>query len=122
MRRTAFVLLGTVPLLAGCNGQADLPREDPNAVKVGAIIPLSREYESLGATQRLAYGLAQEAARRQRRPALKLVFGDSQLRDLRTEQVYRRLVSQDKVVAFVEVTGNALALKLEENAVRDKVP
>jgi branched-chain amino acid transport system substrate-binding protein len=121
-RRTALVLLGALLLLAGCKGNSGAPQEDPNAVRVGAIIPLSGEYESLGGTQRLAFALAQADARRQRRPALKLVFGDSQLRDLRTERAYRRMVDQDKVVAFVEVTGNALALKLEDLAARDRVP
>jgi branched-chain amino acid transport system substrate-binding protein len=121
-RRTALALLVTLLLLAGCKRDTGLLQEDPNAVRVGAIIPLSREYESLGGTQRLAFGLAQADAREQRRPELKLVFGDSQLRDLRSEREYRRLVDQDRVVAFVEVTGNALALKLEELAARDKVP
>jgi len=124
-KRVLVVPLGILLSLAACardESGAGLRAEDPNAVKVGAIIPLSGEYESLGSTQRLAYGLAQEEARRQRRPALKLVFGDSQLRDLRTERAYRRLVNEDKVVAFVEVTGNALALKLEDLAARDKVP
>jgi branched-chain amino acid transport system substrate-binding protein len=124
--RTSSFLLATLLALAACAGdQSDAGKagdEGPGTIKVGAIIPLSGEYESIGGTQRIAYALAQEDARRQRRTPLKLVFGDSQLRDLRTEREYRRLVDQDKVVAFVEVTGNALALKLEELAARDKVP
>jgi len=51
-----------------------------------------------------------------------VVFGDSQLRDLRTEREYHRLVNEEKVAAFIEVTGNALALKLEDLAAKDKVP
>ncbi len=124
-RRLPFVLAVILFLTSACSGEKGddrFPAEDPNAVRVGAIIPLSREYESLGATQRLAYGLAQADARQQRRPALKLLFGDSQLRDLRTEREYDRLVNEEKVVAFVEVTGNALALKLEELAARDSIP
>lgn len=123
-RRTVFLLLLSSSLTACVGDQSDAgkPAGEESAVKVGAIIPLSREYESLGATQRLVYTLAQQEARRQRRPALKVVYGDSQLRDLQTERVYRRLVNEDKVVALVEVTGNALALKLEDQAARDKVP
>jgi branched-chain amino acid transport system substrate-binding protein len=124
-RRSAFILPGILLLTAACagdKGDDQFPAEDPNAVRVGAIIPLSGEYENLGGTQRVAYALAQEDARRQRRTALKLVFGDSQMRDLKTERQYRRLVNEEKVVAFVEVTGNALALKLADLAARDKVP
>jgi branched-chain amino acid transport system substrate-binding protein len=125
-RTVFFLLFGSSLAVAACtgdHGDAGKPGDEgADAIKVGAIIPLSREYESLGATQRLAYTLAQRETRQQGRLALKVVFGDSQLRDLRAERMYRRLVSQDKVVAFVEVTGNALALMLEEEAARDKIP
>jgi len=123
--RTVF-LLGALLLVAACVGdQTDAGAardEGPGTVKVGAIIPLSGEYESLGGTQRVAYSLAQEEAKRQGRTSLKLVFGDSQLRDLRTQRIYRRLVDEDKVVALLEVTGNSLALELEDAAAKDKIP
>jgi branched-chain amino acid transport system substrate-binding protein len=124
-RRSPLILPFLLLLTSACSedkGDDRFASEDPNAVRVGAIIPLSGEYESLGSTQRLAFTLAQADARQQRRTPLKLVFGDSQMRDLRAEREYHRLAGQDKVVAFVEVTGNALALKLEELAARDKIP
>lgn len=128
--RTSAAWLVLFLLISACSSKEagvpdaaeEAPGEEPGTFKVGAIIPLSGEYESLGATQRLAFSLAQEDARKQRRTALELVFGDSQLRDLRTQRQYRRMVDEEKVVAFVEVTGNELALMLEEMAAKDKIP
>lgn len=91
-------------------------------IAVGAILPLSGENASFGTTARSAFEIAQADAAAAGRAAVTIVYGDSQLDKDKALAQWRRLVQQEKVVAFTEVTGSGVALALAGIAEKDQVP
>jgi branched-chain amino acid transport system substrate-binding protein len=128
-KRTLHFLLAGVLVLAACRRDetgapqaGTKPTSGTTTVTIGAILPLTGENASFGTTQRAAFEIAQEDAKRQGRVLPRLVYGDSKLDKDLTLKEFRRLVDQEKVVAFAEVTGSGPALALEDIAAKDQVP
>ena len=94
----------------------------PQALAVGAILPLSGENASFGTTARAAFEIAQADATAAGRAPVTIVYGDSQLDKDKALAQWRRLVQEEKVVAFTEVTGSGIALALAGIAAQDQVP
>jgi branched-chain amino acid transport system substrate-binding protein len=113
---TLVLILATL-LQAGCSSAPS-----SSGVRVGAILPLSGENASFGTTARAAYQIAQDDAANQGLPKITLVYGDSKLdKDLALRE-FRRLVDNEKVVAFVETTGSGVALALAPLAEKERIP
>jgi branched-chain amino acid transport system substrate-binding protein len=112
-------LCALVLLTSGC-GDAGAP--DGTTIAVGAVLPLSGENASFGATSRAAFEIAQADAAAAGRLALDVRYGDSQLQTSQALTQWQRLVREEGVVAFVEVTGSGIALALAQIAERDQVP
>jgi len=91
-------------------------------ITVGAILPLTGPDSSFGTTQRAAIEIADADAKRQGIAAPRIVFGDSQMKKDLALKEFRRLVDQERVAAFVEVSGSGPALALERVAAKDEVP
>jgi branched-chain amino acid transport system substrate-binding protein len=129
-KRTIHFLFAGLLVLAACTGRQERGNTQTGAqtppsaatVAIGAILPLTGENASFGTTARAAFEIAQEDAKRQGRAIPRLVYGDSKLDKDLTLKEFRRLVDQEKVVAFAEVTGSGPALALEDLAAKDQVP
>lgn len=125
-KRSLFVVLFGLLFIADCRRElpagAASSAVTPKQVAVGAILPLSGENASFGTTARAAFELAEEDLRRARQNVPLLVYGDSRLdKDLALKE-FRRLVDQQKVVAFAEVTGSGVAIALQDVAAHENIP
>jgi branched-chain amino acid transport system substrate-binding protein len=129
-QRTRRLMLVGLLTWSACSGRQETGSSTQGApaatgtasIAVGAILPLTGENASFGTTQRAAFEIAEQDAKRQGHAVPRLVYGDSKLDKDLTLKEFRRLVDQDKVVAFVEVTGSGPALALEDIAAKDHVP
>ncbi len=113
------VLLTLALLSSACGRSVDNGKSE---ITVGAILPLSGENASFGATSRAAFEIAQADALAAGRVALKVVYGDSQMESGKALTQWSRLVREERVVAFVEVAGSGVALALAKIAERDSIP
>ena len=124
----AAITLTLSALLAGCsdNGSSATPAaEGANGepqITIGAVLPLSGNYASYGDTHRNTFELAEEDAKAEGRPELRLEYGDSKMDKDLAQKEYRRLVDQEGVCAFVEMTGSGCALAVSPVAAQDGIP
>jgi len=126
-RRIAAALVGIAAVVAVLwflqARRTDAPPQPASeSVAVGAILPLSGENASFGTTARAAFEIAQADSTAAGRKTVSLLYGDSQLDKDKALTQWRRLVQEEKVVAFAEVTGSGIALALAGIAESDQVP
>jgi branched-chain amino acid transport system substrate-binding protein len=118
--RTAFVgfLFSAVLLATGCHSDSS----NAGRLKVGALLPLTGDNASFGTTARNAYQVAEQDLKQQGKVPMDLDYGDSRLENITASSEFTRLVTQDHVIGFVEVTGSGIALDLAKNANAVQVP
>ena len=89
---------------------------------MGALLPLSGDNASFGTTARNAYQIAEQDLKAQGKTPFDLDYGDSRLDPTTANEEFTRLVTQDRVIGFVEVTGSGIALSLAPRADSQHIP
>lgn len=116
--RFSVILVSAVLLACGCQST----QSGTGSVKVGALLPLSGDNASFGTTARDAYLIAEQDLKEQGKTPLELDYGDSRLDPTVANNEFTRLVTQDHVIGFVEVTGSGIALSLAPRADAQHIP
>jgi branched-chain amino acid transport system substrate-binding protein len=116
--RLPVILVSVILLACGCRST---PKGNVS-VKVGALLPLSGDNASFGTTARNAYQIAEQDLKAQGKTPFDLDYGDSRLDPTTANEEFTRLVTQDHVIGFVEVTGSGIALSLAPRADSQHIP
>ncbi len=122
----AMILALLSPVLAGCDSEKNMESaEDRNAVRIGAVLPLSGDVETFGQSSRNAIEMAAQEWNQKggiKGKQIKVYFEDDENKPANSSRAIQALIEKKKVAGVIGSASSNCSIAMGTIATANKVP